>query len=196
MSEVRKCSVCGKEYTTYTVKYNNSATNRFMIKNNVCMECALWMNRKVHPSASEMMIDGKMYMVFRKKRQILMRTNILDVTKRRYFVLRTDNLTTEEFGEIIEIGTPPEHFRTPDEGTFISPQDAYALRDGPFECQGCTCLDRYTCIFYFKEKAEKDGPANRIPKGWKDGNEKCRNYIKINNANKILIEWRKKRQEQ
>jgi len=189
------CSVCGKKYTSFTVKFNNSATNRFMIKNNVCRECALWMNRKVYPRATEMMIDGSMYMTFDKKLQIRL-GNIHDPTKRRYFVMMLDTMTSREFKDIIEEGVPPENFMTPDEATFISKGEAYALRDGPFECKGCTCLDRYTCLFYFREKTEGDRPANKIPENWKDGGEMCHNYININNTNKHLLEWRKKKQGQ
>ncbi len=191
MSE--KCKICGKDCGDFTFRRSNSAIHRYIIKNHVCSECALWLTRKLPDNSEELVIDGKVYAVS-KKRKIVSMIRIDNPVLHYTYILRLDTMTSEVYEQCIEIGTPPEHFRKPDNAAFITRGQAFVLKDGPFECQGKTCLDRYTCLFYMKEKVEGDAPATIIPEGWVDGSEKCKDYINISNANKKLLEWRNQRQ--
>lgn len=198
------CSKCGKVYTYFPSKLQNSIF-KGMMKYKACPNCASWLTRKNKAKYKEEMIDGKLYMLLPYKKMIHIRDTDSDTEYRGFavmgegdvgFVMDIKTLKTYQYKSKILVGEPPEPFRTPDTAIFVTRREGVALKEGPFECQGCTCMDRYTCVLYFKEKLEAKGAANRIPKGWVDGGERCHNYININNASKILIEWRKKRQEQ
>lgn len=196
------CSHCGRQYTYFPSKRQNSIF-KGMMKYKACPNCASWLTRKKKPSYREEMIGGKLYMLLPYKR--LMRINYSSEDGiscgnstmgggTEGYVMSLKTLETYQYKSSILVGEPPEPFRTEDTAAFVTNREGVALKDGPFECLGCTCLDRYTCVFYIKEKVEGDRPANSVPAGWEDGGEKCRSYINIKKANKFLLEWRKQRQ--
>lgn len=197
------CSHCGKDYIYYANKKMNSIF-KGMKKYDACPTCASWLTREKILGCKEVMVDGKLYALMPYKKSFKIRLNYDENEEYRGYakigegdggyIMNIDTLTSLIYKSKILIGEPPEPFRTPDTAVFIPKRHGVALRDGPFECSGKTCLDRYTCLFYIKEKVEGDSPANKIPKGWKDGGERCMDYINISEANKFLLEWRNQRQ--
>lgn len=190
--KIGKCRVCGAKYSVFFYE-KRSLIRKIMFREGVCGTCATWMSREIDPSAKEEVIDGVVYKVYPYCREKEV-GDFLGGKGRTVGIMNLKTLATYKSNDVWKVGTPPPAFKTPDTAIFVDKSLVTPLKDGPFECQGRLCLDRYTCAFYFKEKTEPDGPANNIPKNWIDGSEKCQSYLNINKINKQIMEWRTKKQ--
>lgn len=186
------CRVCGAVYSCFFFT-KRSMIRRIMFEEGVCGACAAWMSREIDPCAKEEVIGGVVYKVYPycKEKEV---GDFLGGKGKTVGIMNLKTLKVYKSNDVWEVGTPPPAFKTPDTAIFVDKSFATPLKEGPFECYGTLCLDRYTCAFYFKEKMEKNGPANNIPKDWKDGGERCHTYLNINKINKQIMEWRTKKQ--
>jgi hypothetical protein len=187
---VGKCRICGADYNVLQHNIWNRI-KKIMFREHICCACAVWMTRKKDPKATEEVIDGVLYNIYKGRRKGC-RYSIDSMVER--YVMKLDDMSVYVANRVVMVGRPPGNVEMKDTATFITKHEWSALSEGLFECQGTTCLDRYTCLFYFKDKVEGDRPANSVPKGWKDGDENCKSYLNINNLNKHLMKWRRKKQ--
>ncbi len=188
---IGKCRLCGNEYSCYFFN-KKSKVRKTMEKEHVCGQCAAWMNRDIDPEAKEYIIDGIVYQVLPFQENVVA-GDFLGSKGKTFYILDAETMTSIKSNDVWKIGEPPPAFKKPDNAIFISGSEHNALKDGVFECHGVSCLDRYTCAMYFKDKVEKDGPVNSIPKDWVDGGEQCQNYLNINKINKFIMKWRKEK---
>lgn len=191
-NRIGKCRLCGADYSVFFVRASSSIRNT-MIREGVCSRCASWMTRKKDPEAREEVIDGVVYRVY-PFRDTVRPGDFLGGNGKVRYIMDLDTHTCYKSNDVWKIGAPPEPFRTADTAMFTDSRTHRVFRDGPFECHGVACLDRYTCAMYFKEKMEADGAVNRIPEGWVDGDERCWFYINIEKADKAVLQWRKGKQ--
>lgn len=186
---VGKCRICGAEYSCYFYA-DRSPIRRFMLKEKVCGTCASWMTRKKDPDAKEYVIDGEAYNVYPFQDNI----GLGDTIGKKRYLVDMETWKAIKSNDVWPIGKVPAPFYTGDTAGFITALEFKAARFGIQECKGVACLDRYTCVFYDKEKQEPNGPVNQIPKDWVDGSERCGTYININKSSKVFMEWRKRKQ--
>lgn len=188
---IGKCRICGIEYSCFLYA-KKSPIRTFMFEEGVCGACAAWMTRRNDPEAIEEIIDGTAYHIYPFVEQ-KEAGDFLGGKGHIKYIMKLDTLEVYRSNDVWVVGTPPPAFHVPDTAIFVEKFMFKPLEDGPFVCHGTACLDRYTCAFYFK-KMEKDKPVNKIPDGWKDGDERCQTYLNINKINQLIMEWRTKKQ--
>ena len=188
---IGNCRICGTYFNSF--QFVTIRTIRKVMTNEcVCSRCAAWMTRRKDPKATEEYIGGILYGLYRNYRAF--RRNDPSSRHSEIYVMRLEDMSTYMAYKMVEIGRPPGNGDVRDTATLLTKREYRIVSDGLYKCHGTACLDRYTCLFYMKDREEVGGPANRIPEGWKDGDELCRSYININKANKHLLKWRKERQ--
>ncbi len=187
------CRICGSQYSTFMVK-SWSPIWKKMIQDDVCSTCASWLIRETDPDAVEEVINGSVYRVYPFQYE-KSEGDILGSGGRTLYIQKLDSLATYRSNDVWEIGKPPPAFRMPDTAVFTNKRVYCACKDGPFVCRGRACLDRYTCMMYFREKTEPDGPVNRIPKDWVDGGERCRYYLREEEMNELVRKWRERQRQ-
>ncbi len=188
---IGKCRICGADYSCYMFS-RRSKIKRYMLENDVCADCASWLTREKDPNARELIAGGIAYNVYPFVRDVNAGDFLGNMGKPVFFIDK-ETLTSIGSNDTWKIGPVPPAMNIEDNAVVTDFKNYKALKEGVFECHGKACLDRYTCAFYFVEQEENGKPVNRIPRGWVDGSENCPTYLNINDANKIIMEWRRKR---
>ena len=170
------CTHCGKQIDLDSYIIHKQVLTAPMRENQLCFECAYWMDIVKHPIPGSFIIDGAMYTfdVIEQHR------SIRETTKDVRFILDQCNNTALAIRNIKSIGVVPEHFKEmyPDQYRFIT---YTAFRQVNHHigslCEAKGCWDRYHCFWYNKVAAEPNGPWNKIPVGYNPGDEMCENFI-------------------
>lgn len=182
LSKIRVCSKCGVRLLDAGHDRHHRLYKR-MTDENLCHECAYWLDLIESPGEYLEVIDGVCYRIYpmADKRDC---TVLLGGKGIRRFFARKD-LTPFESNDIWLVGAVPQRFieHFPDTAFEITRYGFNRLSVNHKRCKARLCFDRYHCLRYMTE-LESNGPLNEIPNNWRVGNEHCPPFI--NKAKALL----------
>lgn len=168
-----KCQLCGN-YDDLTDMYESELTP-IMKKEQVCANCAFWMNIVKTPPANYEVINGMMFIV----RPIVKRPlNYIKASEGTEFYIRKLDGTLIKTNNLWNLGEIPKHFikHFPDTAIFLNLMTYQSLKNDPWVCHAKGCWDRYQCLRY--DVASEDGkPFNIVPDNHVSGDERCPSFI-------------------
>lgn len=170
------CKHCGKQIDLDTFFTPVQSLTAPMRKNQLCFECAFWMDILKDPPQHSAVVDGSMYIFEPVEHQKAVR----EMSKGVSLILDLTNNTALAIKITKTIGVIPQQFRQecPDQYRFITyPAFRAVNRYAGVSCEAKGCWDRYHCFWYNKEKSEPDGPWNKIPTRHQPGDEMCESFI-------------------
>lgn len=171
------CSHCGKQEDLESFRSINNPLVSKMRNEQICFDCAYWMNRLNNPEPDTFVISGKLYKLnapfkrlpFRRTRAIALK-----------FVIKVGTKEVYAITDMILRGTIPPRLSklVPDQYKFIT-RDEYRriIRYEAEMCLSKGCFDRYHCLWYQADIAEPDEPWNIVPKDYQIGGENCPSFI-------------------
>jgi len=156
-----------------------------MIREQLCYECAFWLDLKAHPPKNSYIIKGKYYVfsewerLYNKPKDAIKSMHIYTTDQR---VVRSNKIRL--------IGSIPKHLQDilPNNAHLITKHLYYKLRDvAPgYQCHSMGCYDRYYCHWYDRTIEDKHGAWNIIPRNYIPGSEQCPIYIDQQTINKQI----------
>lgn len=171
------CSFCGKQEDIEAFrKIKNPLVSR-MRSEQICFDCAYWMNWFNNPEPDSIVISGKLYKLTSQLQKLpLNKTR----AKALRFLVKVDTKDVYTVKDMVLRGTIPPRFSKliPDQYKFIT-RDEYRriIGFGSDMCLSKGCFDRYHCLWYRADIAEPDEPWNTIPNNYQIGGESCPSFI-------------------
>lgn len=143
----------------------------------LCFDCAYWKDYIANPTPGTAIVSGALYDFVPCRKEIDRRA-----LKRKGIKLALD-MTTKEVvtcvAPVLKAKVPLSFAQIlPDQYRFISADTYFRIKEycAPY-CLSKGCFDRYHCYWYNAEKAEPNGPWNRIPAKYIIGSEMCESFI-------------------
>lgn len=171
------CSYCGKQEDLEAFRSIRNPLVSKMRNEQICFDCAYWINWLNNPEPETVTISGKLYKLTTPLVQ-------LPVSKTRaralQFVVKTGTKKVYTATNLILRGIIPTRLShlIPDQYKFIT-RDEYRRIIG-FDAEMCLskgCFDRYHCLWYRADIAEPVEPWNIVPKDYQIGDECCPSFI-------------------
>lgn len=178
------CTCCGKREDLEAFRSLRNPLVSKMRSEQICFECAYWLNWLENPEPDTITMNGKLYKLDPPLRQL----PVCQATaKSLRFVIKIGTKEVYAVKNMMLKGTVPAHLShlIVDQYRFIA-RDEYCRIIG-FNAEMCLskgCFDRYHCLWYRKDIAEPNEPWNIIPKDYQIGGECCPSFIdkyKFNN---------------
>lgn len=171
------CSHCGKQEDLEAFRSIRNPLVSKMRNEQICFDCAYWINWLNNPEPDTIVISGKLYKLASPLQQLP-----LSKTRARalQFIVKADTVQVYATTNLILRGViPPKLLQLfPNQYNFIT-RDEYRRIIG-FDAEMCLskgCFDRYHCLWYRADIAEPVEPWNIIPKDYQIGDECCPSFI-------------------
>ena len=176
LNGVRLCGCCGARVLLQGY-HTKSRLAYIMKKEGICHDCAFWKDIAAYPPEN-MEVIGNVCMRICPSADGKDRSLTLGGGGRRRFFMRPDRSVFES-NDVWTIGKIPQRFQPWFKTTAVEiPSSLYKrLSKNRRVCQSRACLDRYDCIRYNLALEEEKGPYNKVPSGWKSGDEHCGFFI-------------------
>lgn len=172
---VRRCSRCGKRLLWQGYSTQHKLT-KLMERKSLCYDCAYWEDIIANPPR-HMEVVGRSILQVCPEADKSDRTVILGGKGKFRFFL-TNDFRAFRSNDVWLLGrVDDEHARMFAPTAIEITRKAYAsLMENPRKCKARACFDRYRCLRY-NLALEAEGAYNKIPKGWKIGDERCKYFI-------------------
>ena len=171
------CSNCGKEEDMESFRSLNNPLVTKMRNEQLCFDCAYWMDKLLKPNPDTAIISGGLYKINGPFTRVpFRRTRAIDLQ----FVIEVNSTNVYATKDITLIGEIPIRLSqmVPDQYRFITREEyRRIIRFESDMCLSKGCFDRYHCLWYRADIAEPEEPWNKIPKDYQIGGECCPSFI-------------------
>ncbi len=171
------CPYCGKQEDLEAFRAINNTLVSRMRNEQICFDCAYWMNRISNPEPDTIIVSGNLYKLTTPLERPPLRNTRAVALK---FLVKVDTKDVYAVTNMILRGSIPTRLASlvPDQYKFIT-REEYRRVIG-FNAEMCLskgCFDRYHCIWYRTDIAEPDEPWNTVPNNYQIGDEHCPSFI-------------------
>lgn len=171
------CSHCGKQEDIETFRRIQSPLVSMMRTEQLCFDCAYWINWMNCREPETLIISGSLYKLTQPLVKVGMRSTR---SKKLQFIVNTQSQEASATAGLVLRGMIPIQFSKQliDEYKFITAEEYRRLIGYNAEmCLSKGCYDRYHCHWYRADIAEPDEPWNTIPSNYVIGGECCPSFI-------------------
>lgn len=171
------CSYCGKREDLEAFRSIKNPLVSRMRNEQICFDCAYWMNWLNNPEPDTIIVSGKLYKLTMPLKQLpFNRTR----AKALLFIIKVGTKDVYTVTDMILRGTIPSRLSllVPDQYKFITRNEyRRIIQFNADMCLSKGCFDRYHCLWYRVDLAEPIEPWNIVPKNYQIGGECCPSFI-------------------